>query len=72
MAMRLLGVQSATEGDWRLTFHFEAAFDGIPGPGAGILEARLVDLTGDVAIELHPSARADLETYRFHELSKAG
>lgn len=70
-AMRLLGVQSSTEGDWILTFHFEATIEGEPTPGEGIQEVRFAPLAQGPSPDLHDIARADLEKYLFHELAKA-
>ena len=70
--MRLLGVQSSIEGDWVLTFQFEAAVAGDPTPGAGIAEVRLAPFAGGPAMDLHAAARTDLERYWIHEIAKTG
>ena len=70
VTMRLLGVQSTMEGDWILTFQFEGTVAGDPVPGAGIAEALLAPLEGEVPKGLHAAARMELEKYRTHEIAK--
>lgn len=68
--MRLLGVQSSVEGDWILTFQFDATVAGDPTPGTGISDVQLAPLAGGPTEGLHAAARTDLEKYRIHEIAK--
>ncbi len=69
--MRLLGVQSAIEGDWVLSFQFEAMIEGEPAPGEGIAGVRLAPLAGGPTPDLHPTARTEFEKYRIRVLANA-
>jgi len=69
-SMRLLGIHSSVEGEWILTFEFEATVSTDPAPEKGAAEARLVGLDR-APTDVHPLTRSLLESYRIHELAKA-
>lgn len=70
-AIRLLGVRSATGGDWLLTFQFEAELPDEATMDAGDHEVRLEAIDARLPEDLHPWARSDLEMYKVLRLVKA-
>jgi ADP-ribose pyrophosphatase YjhB (NUDIX family) len=69
-SMRLIGVNSTVEGDWILTFAFEASIRGDPAPPRETMEARLVGLDA-LPTSVHPLARRLLDGYRLTEQARA-
>lgn len=70
-AIRLLGVRSATGGDWILTFQFEAEMPDEATLSTGAREVRLEPLDAKPPGDLHPWAKSDLEMYKVLRLVKA-
>ena len=69
-SMRLLGMNSTVEGDWILTFVFEAPIRENPSPGRETTDARLFDLDA-LPAAVHPLTRRLLDGYRLTEKAKA-
>lgn len=70
-AIRLMGVRSATGGDWILTFQFEAEMPEDAPLGRGAHEVRTEPVDAKLPADLHPWSRADLEMYKVLRLVKA-
>ncbi len=69
--IRLLGVRSATGGDWILTFQFEAELPEDAPLTKGGHEARLEAIDAQLPADLHPWSKSDLEMYKVLRLVKA-
>ncbi len=69
--IRLLGVRSGTDGEWILTFQFEAEMPEEASMNGGGNEVRLEDVDAKIPGDLHPWARSDLEMYKVLRLVKA-
>lgn len=69
--IRLLGVRSASEGDWILTFQFEAEIPEEAALTKGAHEVRLEAIDAKLPEDLHPWAKSDLEMYKVLRLVKA-
>ena len=67
---RLLGVRSATGGDWILTFQFEAEMPEEAALTKGAREVRLEPIEGKLPEDLPPWAKSDLEMYKVLRLVK--
>jgi len=63
-SIRLLGVRSSMDGDWILTFQFEAEIDETAPPAKGAHESRMEPIDAEAPPDLHPHARADLEMFK--------
>ncbi len=70
-AIRLLGVRSASGGDWILTFQFEAEMPEGSELTKGAHEVRLEAIDAKLPDDLHPWAKSDLEMYKVLRLVKA-
>ena len=62
-AIRLIGVRSSMEGDWLLSFQFEAELPEEASLRGGAHEVRTEPLEAGLPADLHPWARSDLEKY---------
>ncbi len=69
--IRLLGVRSASGGDWILTFQFEAEMPEGSELTKGAHEVRLEAIDAKLPEDLHPWAKSDLEMYKVLRLVKA-
>ncbi len=69
--IRLLGVRSASGGDWILTFQFEAEMPEGSELTRGAHEVRLEPIDAKLPEDLHPWAKSDLEMYKVLRLVKA-
>ncbi len=70
-AIRLLGVRSASGGDWILTFQFEAEMPEDSELTKGGHEVRLETIDARLPEDLHPWSKSDLEMYKVLRLVKA-
>lgn len=70
-AIRLLGVRSATGGEWILTFQFEAELPEEATLQTGDHEVRTEEIDAKMPEDLHPWSRSDLEMYKVLRLVKA-
>jgi ADP-ribose pyrophosphatase YjhB (NUDIX family) len=70
--IRLLGVRSGTDGEWVLTFEFEAQLADEATLRKGTHEARTEAVDAGLPEDLHPSSRSELEMYKVLRLVKAG
>ncbi len=62
--IRLVGVRSGSDGEWVLTFQFEAEMPEEAALTKGAHEVRLEALDAKLPDDLHPWARSDLEMYK--------
>lgn len=69
--IRLVGVRSGTDGDWILTFQFEAEMPEETERARGANEVRLEAIDAKIPGDLHPWARSDLEMYKVLRLVQA-
>ncbi len=69
--IRLVGVRSGTDGEWVLTFQFEAEMPEEATLTRGAHEVRLEALDAQLPEDLHPWAKSDLEMYKVLRLVKA-
>jgi len=69
--IRLLGVRSATGGDWILTFQFEAEMPEGAILDKGAHEVRTEAIDAKLPEDLHPWSKSDLEMYKVLRLVKA-
>ncbi len=69
--IRLMGVRSASGGDWVLTFQFEAEMPEGGELTKGAHEVRLEAIDAKLPDDLHPWARSDLEMYKVLRLVQA-
>ncbi len=69
--IRLIGVRSAMDGDWVLTFQFEAQIGEEATMKAGTHEVRTEALEAELPADLHPTSRSELEMYKVLRLVKA-
>ena len=69
--IRLLGVRSASGGDWILTFQFEAELPEGAALDKGTREVRTEAIDAELPADLHPWSRSDLEMYKVLRLVKA-
>lgn len=70
-AIRLLGVRSATGGDWILTFQFEAEMPEDAALNKGAHQVRTEAIDAKLPEDLHPWSKSDLEMYKVLRLVKA-
>ncbi len=68
--IRLVGVRSGTDGDWILTFQFEAEMPEETTLARGANEVRFEAVDAKIPEDLHPWARSDLEMYKVLRLVK--
>ncbi len=68
--MRLLTVESSSQGSWMLSFQWDAVIRKAPVAGAGIAELRVEPIEKCLAEDLDVLARMQLEGYRVHELEE--
>lgn len=64
--MRLLTVESSSQGSWTLSFLWDAVVRKAPVAGAGIAELRVESIEKCLAEDLDVLARMQLERYRVH------
>lgn len=69
--IRLVGVRSGSDGDWILTFQFEAEMPEEAALTKGAHEVRLEAIDAKLPEDLHPWAKSDLEMYKVLRLVKA-
>lgn len=69
--IRLIGVRSAMESDWVLTFEFEAQLPEEASLEKGSHAVRTEPIDAAVPEDLHPWSRSELEMYKVLRLVKA-
>ncbi|HYM39610.1 MAG TPA: NUDIX hydrolase [Thermoplasmata archaeon] len=69
--IRLIGVRSAMEGDWVLTFEFEAQMPEEASLQKGSHAVRTEPIDAALPEDLHPWSRSELEMYKVLRLVKA-
>ena len=62
--MRLMTVESSSQGSWTLAFHWDAVIRKTPVAGPGIAELRVEPIERCLAEDLDVLARMQLERYR--------
>jgi ADP-ribose pyrophosphatase YjhB (NUDIX family) len=69
--IRLLGVRSGTDGEWILTFEFEAQLPEEATLKQGSHEIRTEAMDASLPEDLHPWSRSELEMYKVLRLVRA-
>lgn len=69
--IRLIGVRSAMESDWVVTFEFEAQLPEESTLGRGSHPVRTEAIDAALPEDLHPWSRSELEMYKVLRLVKA-